>query len=73
MRLKNKTAIITGAGNGIGKETALLFAKEGANVVVTDLNEEAVNQTSAEIKKSGGKAISISHNISCENAGNRLF
>lgn len=67
MRLKNKTAIITGAGNGIGKETALLFAKEGANVVVTDLNEEAVNQTSAEIKKSGGKAISISHNISCEN------
>ncbi len=39
MKLKNEVTIITGAGSGIGKETALLFAKEGAKVVVADINE----------------------------------
>lgn len=53
MRLENKVAIITGAGSGIGKETALLFAKEGANVVVADVNEKAGEETAAEIKKNG--------------------
>lgn len=53
MRLGNKVAIITGAGSGIGKETALLFAKEGAKVVVADMNEIAGNETVEEIKKNG--------------------
>ncbi len=53
MRLENKVAVITGAGSGIGKETALLFAKEGAKVVVADMNESAGEETVAEIKKNG--------------------
>ncbi|MEH7123094.1 SDR family oxidoreductase [Bacillus sp. JJ1773] len=66
MRLQDKTAIITGAGNGIGRETAYLFAREGANVVVTDICEEAASNTTEEIKKHGGKSIHIPHNISIE-------
>jgi len=53
MRLENKVAIITGAGSGIGRETALLFAKEGAKVVVADVNEKGGEETVAEIKKNG--------------------
>jgi len=53
MRLENKVAIITGAGSGIGKETALLFSKEGAKVVVADMNEKAGEETVAHIKKNG--------------------
>ncbi len=53
MRLENKVVIITGAGSGIGRETALLFAKEGAKVVVADVNEKGGEETVAEIKKNG--------------------
>jgi len=53
MRLENKVAVITGAGSGIGKETSLLFAKEGAKVVVADMNERAGEETVEEIKKYG--------------------
>ena len=53
MRLENKVAIITGAGSGIGKETAILFAREGAKVVVADVNEKAGEETVVEIKKNG--------------------
>lgn len=51
MRLKNKIALITGAGSGIGKETALLFEKEGAHVIVADRNEESGSATIQEIKE----------------------
>lgn len=53
MRLKNKVVLITGAGSGIGKETALLFAREGAKVVVSDMNESTGEETVAQIKKNG--------------------
>lgn len=53
MRLENKVAIITGAGSGIGKETAILFAKEGAKTVVADINEKGGKETVENIKKIG--------------------
>lgn len=60
--LENKAAIITGAGSGIGRETALLFAKEGAKVTVSDINEDAGNKVVAEIKSLGGEAIFVKAN-----------
>jgi NAD(P)-dependent dehydrogenase (short-subunit alcohol dehydrogenase family) len=56
-RFDSKTAIITGAGSGIGKAVALLFAKQGAEVHVVDLNEEAAKATASEIQNAGGKAV----------------
>ncbi len=73
MKLKNKIAIITGSSRGIGKATALLFAREGATVVVNyhvspfepDAEENAKNVVE-EIKKTGGKAIAIKCDVSKE-------
>lgn len=56
MRLKNKVALITGAGSGIGRETALLFAKEGARVVCTDVNDKGGRETVKLVTKAGGEA-----------------
>ena len=57
MRLENQVAIITGASSGIGRETALLFAREGASVVVADINDAAGMQTVADVLAAGGQAV----------------
>ncbi|MBI1822517.1 MAG: glucose 1-dehydrogenase [Nitrospirae bacterium] len=64
MRLKDKVALITGGGSGIGRETALLFSAEGASVVVVDKDAPGGNQTVALIKSSGGKAIFVQADVS---------
>jgi NAD(P)-dependent dehydrogenase (short-subunit alcohol dehydrogenase family) len=56
-QLNGKIAVITGGGSGIGKATALLFAKQGAEVNVVDVNEDACSRTVAEIEKDSRKAI----------------
>lgn len=55
--LKDKVAIVTGGGSGIGRAIALLYASEGAQIVVSDINEEAGMDTVEEIKKVGSKAV----------------
>src|SRR2546425_13023824 len=63
MRLKGKVAIVTGAGSGIGQATALLFAEEGAKIVVADINSEGGEATAAEIRKKGSEAIFVRADI----------
>lgn len=63
MRLNNKVALITGAGSGIGKETALLFAREGAKVIVNDINERLGNETVSAIRSEGGDASFIKADV----------
>ena len=64
MRLQNKVALITGAGNGIGRETALLFAQEGAAICVVDVNDAAGQQTVDTITSAGGKALYVRADVS---------
>ena len=64
MRLSNKVALITGAGSGIGRESALLFASEGAKVVVVDLNEKAGAETVSQIKDVNGIASFVRADVS---------
>ena len=57
--LHNKAAIVTGGGSGIGEATALLFAAEGAQVVVADIRLDAARATTATITASGGTAVAV--------------
>jgi NAD(P)-dependent dehydrogenase (short-subunit alcohol dehydrogenase family) len=64
MRLADKVAIITGAGSGIGRATAILFAQEGAKVVVVDYVPEGGQETVEMIKRNGGEAIFVETDVS---------
>jgi NAD(P)-dependent dehydrogenase (short-subunit alcohol dehydrogenase family) len=64
MRLANKVAVITGAGSGIGRESALLFAREGARVVVADVNDDAGQAVVEELRAAGGEAVYVRADVS---------
>jgi NAD(P)-dependent dehydrogenase (short-subunit alcohol dehydrogenase family) len=64
MKLKDKVAIITGAGRGMGRAAALLFAKEGASIVIAEIDEDTGRKTKSDIVKAGGKAIFIKTDVS---------
>jgi len=63
LRLKGKVVIITGGAGGIGRETALLFSREGARVAVADYDEQAGRQTADEINNDGGDALFVRVNV----------
>jgi len=64
MRLRDKVALITGAGSGIGRESALRFASEGARVVAADVDEAAAKDTVAQIEAQGGEALCVRADVS---------
>ncbi|MFS0780255.1 SDR family oxidoreductase [Bacillus sp. 1P06AnD] len=66
MKLKGKVAIVTGAASGMGKQIALLYAQEGAKVVVSDLNFDGANATVEEIKSNNGDAFAMKTNVALE-------
>ena len=66
MRLKNKVAIITGAASGIGKEIAMVYAREGAKVAIADLNLDQANLAAEEIKSKGGQALAVTMDVTDE-------
>ncbi len=70
MRLKDKSAVITGAASGIGKAIALRFAREGARVAIADLNKEAADATAKEIRAGKGVALGLAMDVADEKAVN---
>lgn len=65
-QLKNKVAIITGAGKGIGRAIALAFAVEGADVVIADISEQLATETADAVRAIGRKAIALSTDVTQE-------
>jgi len=66
MRLKDKVALITGAGSGIGLQTVLLFAKEGASIVAVDVNEQAAQDAAKKVKNAIAVKADVSKAADCE-------
>jgi len=70
MQLQGRSALVTGAASGIGKEIALTYSREGARVAIADLNKAAADATAAEINRAGGKAIGVAMDVASEEAVN---
>jgi NAD(P)-dependent dehydrogenase (short-subunit alcohol dehydrogenase family) len=73
MSMKDRVAIITGAGRGVGRATAELFAREGAHVVLFSRTRSQVEQTAAEIVQAGGHALAVAGDVSREEDVLALF
>ncbi|MCH5586207.1 glucose 1-dehydrogenase [Shimazuella sp. AN120528] len=72
-RLAGKVAIITGSASGQGKAEAILFAKEGAKVILADIQKQKVYKVAEDIQKNGGEAIAYFHDISIEEHWSNLI
>ena len=68
MQLKNKVAYITGSASGIGKEIATVFAREGAKIIIADLNKQAADATATALKATGAQALGVGVDVTDEAA-----
>jgi 3-oxoacyl-[acyl-carrier protein] reductase len=73
MKLKDKTVLITGAGSGLGREMALVFSREGANIGVNDVRPEAAQNVVTEIERAGGRAMGLTADVSDSAAVREMF
>jgi NAD(P)-dependent dehydrogenase (short-subunit alcohol dehydrogenase family) len=71
-RLNGKVALITGAGMGMGREAAVLFAEEGAKIVVCDINKQAADETVALVEQAGGQAMTAVGDVAIEEDVKRM-
>ena len=65
-KLQGKVAVVTGAGSGMGRSIAALFAEEGAKVIAADINQESLNSVIDEIRSSGGEAKPVISDVTKE-------
>lgn len=72
-RLKDKVAIVTGGGQGIGEADSILFAREGARVVIADIDKKASQRVVEAIKAQGNEAIFFDHDVTSESSWKELF
>ena len=72
-RLRNKVAFITGSGMGMGREAAVLFAEEGARVVVADIDDTAARETVALVEQAGGEALATAGDVALETDVRRMI
>lgn len=72
-RLEGKVAVVTGAASGMGKAIAILFAQEGAKVVVSDMNEQGAQAVVSDITAAGGSAMAVKTNVAVEEDIQRLI
>jgi 3-hydroxybutyrate dehydrogenase len=70
MKLEGKSAIVTGAASGIGREIARIYAREGAKVAIADLNAGAADATAADIRAAGGQAMGVAMDVTSEEGVN---
>src|SRR4030042_5548075 len=72
-RVKGKVAIVTGGAGGLGRAEASLLAEEGAKVVVTDIDESAIEKVAEAIRSRGGEALSVQHDVTRETEWTRVM
>lgn len=73
MNMGGKTAVVTGAGAGIGRGVALKFAEHGAKVTAVDINVETARETAREIRRSGGEGLEVQADVGRESSVDAAF